>query len=393
VGTGVEAAGFKNAFRVAVLPEGADLMDVRYNVIQWVHRSTRGWSYGAGVIDPRTGEIIKGQVTLGSLRARQDYLIAEALLSPYKQGAPVSPQLEEMVLARIRQLAAHEVGHTLGLAHNFAASAIAPGTSVMDYPHPWITLDASGHPDLSHAYATGIGAWDKVAIQYGYSQFAPGDHEHAALDAILSKAQASGLYFITDQDSRPQGGAHPYSHLWDNGPDPAAELDRILTIRAAALSQFGENAIPMGLPMAEIEDTLVPLYLLHRYQTEAAAKEVGGLNYRYALRGDGQMVTEIVSPANQKHALNALLKTISPSTLTPPESLLKILPPRPPAYPRTPESFTAHTGLTFDPESAAEAAAEVTVSLLFNPQRASRLVEYHAHDTQNLAAGGDRGDC
>lgn len=378
------AAGFKNAFRVEVLPEGADLMDVRYNVIQWVHRSTRGWSYGAGVIDPRTGEIIKGQVTLGSLRARQDYLIAEALLSPYKRGAPVSPQLEEMVLARIRQLAAHEVGHTLGLAHNFAASAIAPGTSVMDYPHPWITLDASGHPDLSHAYATGIGAWDKVAIQYGYSQFAPGGNEHAALDAILSKAQANGLYFITDQDSRPQGGAHPYSHLWDNGPDPAAELDRILTIRAAALSEFGENAIPMGLPMAEIEDTLVPLYLLHRYQTEAAAKEVGGLNYRYALRGDGQMVTEIVSPANQKEALNALLKTISPSSLTPPESLLKILPPRPPAYPRTQESFTAHTGLTFDPESAAEAASEITVSLLFNPERASRLVEYHARDAQNL---------
>jgi Met-zincin/Domain of unknown function (DUF5117) len=379
-----EAAGFKNAFRVEVLPEGADLIDVRYNVIRWVHRSTRGWSYGAGVIDPRTGEIIKGQVTLGSLRTRQDYLIAEALLSPYKKGTPVSPQMQEMVLARIRQLAAHEVGHTLGLAHNFAASAIAPGTSVMDYPHPWITLDASGHPDLSHAYTTGIGTWDKLAIQYGYSQFAAGTDEHAALDSILSKAQANGLYFITDQDSRPQGGAHPYSHLWDNGPDPAAELDRILTVRAAALSQFGENAIPMGMPMAEIEDTLVPLYLLHRYQTEAAAKEVGGLNYRYALRGDGQMVTEIVSPANQKEALNALLKTILPSTLTLPESLLKILPPRPPAYPRTQESFMAHTGLTFDPESAAEAASEITIGLLFNPQRASRLVEYHARDAQYL---------
>ena len=377
-----EAAGFKNAFRVEVLPEGADLMDVRYNVIQWVHRSTRGWSYGAGVIDPRTGEIIKGQVTLGSLRARQDYLIAEALLSPYRQGAPVPLQMQEMVLARIRHLAAHEVGHTLGLAHNFVASAIAPGTSVMDYPHPWITLDSGGHPDLSHAYPTGIGSWDKVAIQYGYSQFAPGANEHAALDAILSKAQASGLYFITDQDSRPQGGAHPFSHLWDNGPDPARELNRILAVRAAALSQFGENAIPMGLPMAQIEDTLVPLYLLHRYQTEAAAKQVGGLNYRYALRGDGQMVTEIVSPANQKEALNALLKTLTPETLTLPESLLKILPPRPPAYPRTEESFAAHTGVAFDPGSAAEAASEITVGLLLNPQRASRLVQYRARDAQ-----------
>jgi hypothetical protein len=379
-----EAAGFKNAFRVEVMPEGADTMDVRFNVIQWVHRSTRGWSYGNSIADPRTGEIIKGQVTLGSLRARQDYLIAEALLSPYKQGAPVSPQLQEMVLARIRQLAAHEVGHTLGLAHNFAASAVAPGTSVMDYPHPWITLDADGHPDLSQAYAVGIGAWDKVAVQYGYSQFAPGTDEHAALNAILSKAQADGLYFITDQDSRPQGGAHPYSHLWDNGPDPAAELDRILNVRAAALAQFGENAIPMGMPMAQIEDTLVPLYLLHRYQTEATAKEVGGLNYRYALRGDGQMVTNIVSPANQRKALATLLKTISPSSLALSEALLKILPPRPPGYPRTQESFDGRTGVTFDPDGAAEAATELTVGLLFNPQRASRLAECHARDVQNL---------
>ena len=377
-----EAAGFKNAFRVEVLPEGADPMDVRYNVIQWVHRSTRGWSYGNAITDPRTGEIIKGQVTLGSLRARQDYLIAEALLSPYKKGSPLNPQLQEMVLARIRQLAAHEVGHTLGLAHNFAASAIAPGTSVMDYPHPWITLDSSGNPDLSHAYSTGIGAWDKIAIQYGYSQFSSGTNEHEALDAILSKAQADDLYFISDQDSRPPGGAHPYSHLWDSGPDPAAELDRILQVRNAALTQFGENAIPMGRPWSEIEDALVPLYLMHRYQTEAAAKEVGGLNYRYALRGDGQMVTEIVSPANQQKALYELLKTISPSTLTLSESLLKILPPRPPGYPRTLESFAGHTGLTFDPDAATESATEITLGLLFNPQRASRLAEYHARDAQ-----------
>jgi hypothetical protein len=375
-----EAAGFRNAFQVKVLPEGADPMDIRYNMIQWVHRSTRGWSYGDSVVDPRTGEIIKGQVTLGSLRARQDYMIAEALLSPYVQGKPVTNEMREMVLARIRQLAAHEVGHTLGLAHNFAASSVAPGTSVMDYPHPWITLDNNGRPDLSHAYTTNIGAWDKVAIAYGYSQFAPGTGEHAQLDAILRKATDSGLLYITDEDSRPLGSAHPRAHLWDNGPDPAAELNRILEVRAAALNRFGENAIPPGEPMAELEDTLVPLYLLHRYQTQAAAKEIGGLDYRYASRGDGQLITEFVPAAAQRAALNAVLKTLDPVALTLPEPLLKILPPRPPGYDLSrsgnPEHFGARTGLTFDPEGAVESAANLTLDLLFEPTRATRLVQY-----------------
>jgi hypothetical protein len=378
-----EAAGFKNAFRVEVLPPGADPMDVRYNVIQWVHRSTRGWSMGSTVSDPRTGEIIQGRVTLGSLRGRQDYMIAEALLAPYEKGKPVSSEMQQMVLARLRQLSAHEVGHTLGLAHNFAASAVAPGTSVMDYPHPWITLDASDKPDLSHAYATGIGTWDKVSIEYGYSQFSAGTDERAALDNILNTAQASGLYFITDEDARPLGGAHPHAHLWDNGPDPAAELNRILKVRAAALARFGEDAIQPHTPMSELEDTLVPLYLLHRYQTEAAAKEIGGLDYRYALRGDGELVTKIVDSANQQKALDAVLKTLAPETLTLPESLLRILPPRAFGYPRTRESFEGHTGLTFDPAGAAESAADLTLTLLFDPQRASRLVEYHARNSAN----------
>jgi Met-zincin/Domain of unknown function (DUF5117) len=375
-----EAAGFRNAFQVKVLPEGADPMDIRYNMIQWVHRSTRGWSYGEAVADPRTGEIIKGQVTLGSLRARQDYLIAEALLSPYVQGKPVTDEMKLMVLARIRQLAAHEVGHTLGLAHNFAASSVAPGTSVMDYPHPVVTIDANGRPDLSHAYSVGIGAWDKVAITYGYSQFAPGTNEKSQLDAIMRKATDSGLLYITDEDSRPLGSAHPHAHLWDNGADPAVELTRILDVRAAALKRFGENAIPAGEPMSQLEETLVPLYLLHRYQTQAAAKEIGGLDYRYALRGDGQLVSEIVSASAQRAALDALLKTLDPATLTLPESLLKILPPRPPGYDLSrsgnPEHFPARTGLTFDPEAAAESAANLTLELLFEPTRATRLVQY-----------------
>jgi hypothetical protein len=382
-----QAAGWaKGTFLVDLLPEGADPMDVRYNIIQWVHRYTRGWSYGEAIADPRTGEIIKGNVTLGSLRARQDYLIAEALLSPYAtpssataQNSADNPMLQ-MVLARIRQLSAHETGHTLGLAHNFAASTITQGDSVMDYPHPYFTVDSNGRIDASHAYAINIGDWDKVAINYGYREFGAHttpEEKEAALDKILSDADRAGQVFITDEDARPFGSAHPRAHLWDNGNDPAAELDRVLAVRAAALKNFGENAIKPGTPMAQLEQTLVPLYLFHRYQTEAATKEIGGLDYRYNLRGDGLANPSIFDPAQQRKALESVLKTLAPETLTLPESLLRLLPPVPPGYPRTRESFPSHTGLTFDPIAAAESAADLTLNVLLDPARASRLIEYH----------------
>jgi hypothetical protein len=383
-----QAAGWaKGTFKVDILPAGADPMDIRYNMIQWVHRYTRGWSYGAAVVDPRTGEIIKGNVTLGSLRSRQDYLIDQSLLSPYLDGKPLPPASDPMlamVLQRTRQLAAHETGHTLGLAHNFAASSFPhkpeESVSVMDYPHPWITLDKNGVPNLSESYAVNIGIWDKVAINYGYREFdAAGrpKEDPAALDAILEASQKTGLIFITDEDSRPFGSAHPHSHLWDNGTNPADELDRVLTVRSTALGRFGENAIEKGTPMAQLEDTLVPLYLFHRYQTEATIKEIGGLDYRYNLRGDNQPNPEIVSAAEQKKALAVVLKTLSPETLTLPESLLKILPPRPPGLERTRESFPSETGLTFDPIATAESAADLTLIVLLDPARASRLVQYH----------------
>jgi hypothetical protein len=372
-----EAAGYRNAFRVEVLPPGADAMDVRYNVIQWVHRATRGWSYGSTVTDPRTGEIIKGHVSLGSLRVRQDYLIAEGLLAPYEAGRPFPPEMERMALARLRQLSAHEVGHTLGLSHNYIASA-QRNASVMDYPHPLASLGADGTVDLSKAYATGIGEWDKAAIRYGYSD-AP---DERALRAILDEAHKQGLYFISDADARPPSSAHPGAHLWDNGANAADELDRIMKVRAAALARFGERNIREGLPLSVLEETLVPLYLGHRYQVEAASKSIGGLEYTYALRGDGQTVTRIVPGAEQRRAIAAVLRTIESPALTLPESVLRLIPPRPPGYPRHRETFPSRTGLTFDAVAAAEAAAGLTLSLVLDSERCARMDQYAARDKQ-----------
>src|SRR5256885_2113168 len=299
-----EAAGFKNAFRVELMPEGADPMDLRYNVIQWVHRERRGWSFGSNVVDPRTGEIIKGQVTLDSLRVRQNYLIAEALLAPYEKGKPISSSMRDLVLARLRQLAAHEVGHTLGLEHNYSASS-ANRSSVMDYPPPCIKLGRDGKPDLSDAYAKGIGEWDRVSITFGYQEVPSGTDERAELNKILLGAYTRGLRYQTDQDAMPSGSCSTVAHLWDSGANAIDELTRIMEVRAAALKNFGENNIREGTPLATLEDVLVPLYMLHRYQVEAASKFVGGMDYTFTLRGDGQTPTQIVAPAEQRRALAA----------------------------------------------------------------------------------------
>ena len=375
-----EAAGFKDAFRVELLPEGADPMDVRYNLINWVHRSTRGWSYGGGVTDPRTGEIIKGHVVLGSLRVRQDFLIAEGLLAPYEDGKPVSKEMEQLALNRLKQLAAHEVGHTLGLAHAYSSSSEGR-SSVMDYPQPYAKL-LNGQVDVSEAYDNKIGEWDKVSIAFGYKQFSDGENEEKALNDIIQNSLKAGLTFLSDQDARPAGSAHPFTHLWDNGKDAADELNRMLELRSVVLKNFGERNIKPGTPMAMLEEVLVPMYFYHRYQTEAASKLVGGLNYRYALRGDGQPVTEFVTPEQQEKALDALLKTIAPANLMLSESLLKIIPPRPLGYERHREVVKIRTELTFDPLSMAETAADMTLSLLFHPARANRVIEYHARDVK-----------
>jgi Met-zincin/Domain of unknown function (DUF5117) len=374
-----EAAGFRNAFKVELLPPGADPDDVRYNVIEWVHRATRGWSYGNVVSDPRTGEIIQGHVTLGSLRGRQDWLIAEGLLQPYQHGGETSPEAQQMVLARLRQLAAHEVGHTLGLVHNFAASTVGRA-SVMDYPHPLIGLTRNGTIDLRNAYATGIGAWDKVTIAYGYTQLPPGSDETPALNRVLDDARSHGLALLTDQDARAPGSAHPQAHLWDNGRDATAELARIMTIRGVVLQRFGDRAVRSGMPLATLEDALVPMYLLHRYQAEAATKAIGGQWYAYALRGDGQQPLRPVAAGDQQRALAGVLATVTPDALAIPSSVLSRIPPRPFGYEATRELFARHTGIVFDAIAPAEAASDMTFRLLFDPQRAARLVQQHALD-------------
>ncbi|MFO7892444.1 MAG: zinc-dependent metalloprotease [Longimicrobiales bacterium] len=372
-----EAAGYRNAFQVKVLPDTADPLDVRYNVINWVHRSTRGWSYGSSVTDPRTGEIIKGHVLLGSLRVRQDYLLAEGLLSPYGQEGVVPPEMEAMALARIRQLSVHEVGHTIGLAHNYIASAL-DRASVMDYPHPLVRLADDGSIDLSAAYDTGIGEWDRVTIAYGYSDFEDGTDESAALQRILREARDRGLIFLSDQDARPAGSAHPRTHLWDNGADAAAELRRMMDVRAAALERFGEAAIRTGMPLATLEEALVPLYFHHRYQIEAAAPALGGLYYGYAMRGDGQLPLRRVPADEQNAALEALLETLTPEALALPRSVIELIPPRPYGFPAHRELFDRYTGITFDPVAPAGAAARMTVSMILQPDRAARLVEQAA---------------
>ncbi len=367
------AAGFKDAFRVEMLPAGADPLDVRYNDIEWVHRVTRGYSYGAAVVDPRTGEIIKGHVSLGSKRARQDYLIFEGLLAPYRNGQASDPRLTELVLARLRQLAAHEVGHTLGLAHNFAGSTRGRA-SVMDYPAPRVKLRADGTFDTDDAYARGLGAWDTFAIQWGYSALAPGQDERPALDAMMSAATASGLSYLSDDATWAPGSASPTAGQWDDGDDPVAQLGDTLRIRRAALDRFGEDSLRAGTPLASLEATLVPVYLFHRYQLAVATRVVGGLRYAYAVKGGTEARPEPVPPEEQRRALRAVLGAITPAELAVPERIQKLIAPQPPGYGRGRETFANFTGQTFDALGAAQTLAQLVVGELLDPQRAARLV-------------------
>ncbi|WP_374453677.1 zinc-dependent metalloprotease [Phenylobacterium sp.] len=377
-----EAAGFIDAFQVKVLPEGADPLDVRYNVINWVDRATRGWSYGQAVVDPRTGEIVKGSVLLGALRVRQDMLIFEGLVGAHHNGTGGPNDPIQVSLARLRQLSAHEVGHSIGFAHNFAGST-QDRASVMDYPAPRVLLK-DGRIDLSDAYGVNIGGWDKFTVDWLYGE----DGEPA-----LRKVKASidqGQRYVTDVDSRPLGVAQPWGSLWDDGADPAAELTRMMAVRRAALDQFGLGALKPGEPVANLKRKYVPIYLLHRYQLEAASKLLGGVDFAYAVIGDGRETSPPVPAAQQRAALAALLATLDPKALDTPETLTAMLSSAQSGDPDRQyviEVFATAGGPVFDPLVAAEVAAGLTLDNLLAPDRMARLVDQHRRDPAQLGAG------
>ena len=407
-----EAAGFRNAFQVRVLPEDADPMDIRYNMINWVHRSTRGWSYGASVVDPRTGEILKGNVSLGSLRIRQDMLLGTGMIATgaaAEQGSSAleqceagdSPELDylasasigdpatdsaAMSLARIRQLSAHEVGHTLGFSHNFAASSYGRA-SVMDYPAPMVEI-RNGRLDLSNAYAVGMGAYDLFSVRYAYAEFPATVDEAAELSRIVEDGVAAGLLFIDDGDARDVGTAHPQASVWDNGSDAIATLRHEMEVRRIGISNFGLRNIAPGQPLSALEAKLLPLYLHHRYQLIAAAKSIGGLYFTYAVRtANGPSPArfrEVVPAARQREALQAILQTIRPEVLALPPSILALIPPVATGFEGgAAEYFGRQTDPAFDALGVASIAAGLTLDAILAPARLERLVAFNAENPAN----------
>lgn len=376
-----DAAGYIDAFEVRLLPEGADPLDARYNMINWVDRATRGWAYGQQVVDPRNGEIVRGMVVLGSERARQDIEIYQGLVGTATTGRGGPNDPAQLALARLRQLSAHEIGHSIGFQHNFAAST-QDRASVMDYPAPRIGL-VDGRPDLSDAYGVGIGAWDMATVDWLYGEPPPGADVQAALDAKAAAIVAAGWRYVQDDNARAADTGQPWAALWDDGADPVAELDRMMGVRRAAIENFGLRNLAPGETVANLRRRFVPIYLLHRYQMIAAAKSVGGVDFAYAVAGDGREAAAPVPAAVQRGAIAAVLRTIAPDALRLPAALPPLL-----SAPRNGTSnrqfdielFGTAGGPVFDPLVAADTAASMTLGTLLAPRRLARLEIQHLAD-------------
>ncbi|MBT4521268.1 MAG: DUF5117 domain-containing protein [Halieaceae bacterium] len=376
-----QAAGFKDAYRVEEMPEGVHPLDIRYNVVNWVHRQTRGWSYGQTIVDPRTGEILKGHVLLGSLRVRQDRMIFEGLVGSDKMGSGKVNDPIRASLARIRQLSAHEIGHTLGFGHNMAASTVLDKSSVMDYPAPDPSIDEDGQVTLENVYSDGVGAWDLFTTRWLYSEIPADADETTFLDDIVTAGFNEGLRFVSDAHSRPVSAAHPFGSVWDNGEDPVAKLKEVMQIRRLALDRLGMNSISEGRPLTELKNVLVPIYLFHRYQLASAVKSVGGVDYSYKRRGDNLPIMAIVSPEQQMRALNAVLSSLDPVHLDLNEALLELLNPGVFVDAITlRERFPERSRPMFNLLVAAEVASSMTLQAILNPVRIARLVEHHIRD-------------
>ncbi|GAA5190097.1 zinc-dependent metalloprotease [Ferrimonas gelatinilytica] len=366
-------AGFEDAFRVEIMPEDMDPQDLRYNTIAWVHRVTRGWSYGGSVIDPRSGEILKGHVTLGSLRVRQDHLIFRGLTAGWKDRKEAFGAAEQTALARLRQLSAHEVGHTLGLAHNFAASA-SGDPSVMDYPHPHITLE-KGQVVLAGSYREGLSPWDSYAIAFGYGHYdGPAEQVQATL---VAEARTRGLKFLSDPDARGLGSAHPAAQLWDNGEDPVARLSELMAIRARVLAQLGPQALLPGEPGSALGRLMVPLYLLPRYQIDAVASLLGGADYDY----EGSSVTSL-APEWQRAALESLVGLLEPAQLRLPARLRESWVPQAYGHSWDREQFGGQQGPVPDWLAPPEAFARLVLEAVLSPARLNRMQQQQWQDPE-----------
>ena len=394
-----DAAGFINAFRVDVLPDGVSPLDARCNVINWVHRQTRGWSYGTSVVDPRTGEIVKGAVLLGSLRIRQDRMIFEGLVGADRTGSGAQDDPIRISLTRMRQLAVHETGHALGLEHNFAASTFDDRASVMDYPAPRIKIVDAAF-DFTDAYKVGIGSWDRFAIRWLYDE-SPAANQEAALDTIVREGYAHGMRFVTDADARPAGSSNPWGALWDDGSDAVSELAHVSEVRRLALQRFGPGNLPRGAPLSDLRRVIVPVYLFHRYEVDATSKLIGGAYFTYAVKDDGAVAPTRVSGSEQRRALSALLRTLDPEMLDLPEPLLGQLSAGQFSTPdkqvdievfglpnSRPVDLERADGVVrtppFDLLMAASAAADLTLSDLLDVARLNRVMQQGGLDPQQL---------